>query len=149
MIILITILVICAVIIAIISDNCDQIEINFFAVGGAILLGFLDMILIIICICYGFKTMTIEDTINMYQEENTKIETQITTIVQSYQGYEKEVVSNIADMEVMLIKLPELKTSELAKSQMSLYIENNNQIKSLKTQKIETKIAKWLLYFGK
>ena len=101
---------------------------------------------------------TIDDKIKLYQEENKNIETEITKIVNNYQGYEKEIIEtldstkatiNVADMEVLLIKIPELKTSELVKKQMDLYIKNNDKIKELKESKIDDKTVKWLLYFGK
>lgn len=92
---------------------------------------------------------TIVDKIKMYQEENKNIESQITTIVNNYQGYEKEIISNIADMETVLIKIPDLKSSELVNTQMEIYVANNNKIKELKEKQIDMKIYKWLLYFGK
>ena len=97
----------------------------------------------------GFDMFTIDDKIKLYQEENKNIEAEITKIVNNYQGYEKEIIENVADMEVLLIKIPELKTSELVKKQMDLYIKNNDKIKELKESKINDKTVKWLLYFGK
>lgn len=92
---------------------------------------------------------TIVDKIKMYQEENKNIESQITTIANNYQGYEKEMISNVADMETVLIKIPDLKSSELVNTQMEIYVNNNNKIKELKEKQIDMKIYKWLLYFGK
>lgn len=115
---------------------------------GAVIFGVIDLILVGWIIVGGVNMITVDQKIDMFQEENTKIEEQITTIVNSYKGYEKETISNIAEMEVLMIKFPELKTSELVKTQMNVYIENNKKIKELKEAKIETKIVKWLLYFG-
>ena len=148
MIIITILLTILAIILTkIIDDDCNGVY--WISSIGAILLGIIDLIIVIIIINFGIETFTIDDKIKMYQEENKNIEIQITTIIQNYQGYEKEIISNIADMEVILIKFPELSTSELVKTQMNVYIENNNTIKNLQSKKIETKIAKWLLYFGK
>lgn len=116
--------------------------------AGAVIFGIIDLILIGFVIIGGINMITVDQKIDMFQEENTKIEEQITTIVNSYKGYEKETISNIAEMEVLMIKFPELKTSDLVKTQMNVYIENNKKIKQLKEIKIETKITKWLLYFG-
>ena len=44
---------------------------------------------------------------------------------------------------------PDLKADELVKSQINVYIENNNKIKELKEEKINIPTAKWWLYFGK
>ena len=149
MLIVTVLLTICAVIIAYISyKNCNDIT-EFIAIIGAVLFGIIDLIIIIIILSCGADMITIKDKIKMYEQENQEIETQLTEIVQNYQGYEKEVISNMADMEVAFIKFPELKTSELVSKQMNVYIENNNKIKELKQKKIDTKIYKWLLYFGK
>lgn len=148
MIILITILIIAAIVAAwIFNDNCKE-GWCFTCVVGAALFGTVDLILIIIAIFTGFNSITIDDKISMYNEENIKIEEQMTTIVQSYKGYEERIIKNVADMEVAFIRFPELKASEMVQKQMNVYIENNNKIKKLKETKIETKIFKWLLYFG-
>ena len=149
MLIVTVLLTILAIIIAYVSwKNCDD-AIEFISSIGAVLFGIIDFIIILVIICCGADMFTIKDKIKMYEEENSKIEEQLTEIVQNYQGYEKETISNIADMEVAFIKFPELKTSELVSKQMNVYIENNNKIKELKQKKIDTKIYKWLLYFGK
>lgn len=149
MIILITILIILAAIVSWVAwNNCSE-TLSYISGSGAVFLGIADIIIIVWCCTIGFDTYTINDTIKMYAEENQKIEQQMTTIVQSYKGYEENIVSNIADMEVMLIKFPELKASELVKTQMKVYIKNNDKMKQLKERKINTKVAKWLLYFGK
>ena len=149
MLVLVVILTICAIVCSCIAYANDEYLLCGIAGVGACILGVVALF-IIICTC-GLWTdiVTINDKIKMYTEENKIIEEQMTTIVQNYEGYEKEIVSNIADMEVMLIKFPELKTSELVSKQMNVYIENNNKIKELKNRKIDTKITKWLLYFGK
>lgn len=148
MIILITILIIAACIAAwIFNDNYSD-GWCFTCAAGACIFGIIDLIMIIVALISGFNSITIDDKINMYVEENTKIEEQMTTIVQSYKGYEERIIKNIADMEVAFIKYPELKASELVQKQMNVYISNNNKLKELKETKIETKIYKWLLYFG-
>lgn len=149
MIILITILIILAAIVSWVANDNYNDALCFVSGTGAVFLGVADVCLIIWACAIGFNTFTINDTIKMYEEENQKIEQQMTTIVQSYKGYEENIVSNIADMEVMLIKFPELKSSELVKTQMKVYIKNNDKMKQLKEEKINTRVAKWLLYFGK
>lgn len=118
------------------------------SIVGAILLGIISLTLVVIIMVGYSDGYTAGDKITMYEEENSKIEEQITTIVNNYQGYEKEIITNVADMEVLLIKLPELKTSELVKAQIEMYINNNNKIKELKEKQIDMRIYKWLLYFG-
>ena len=149
MLIVTVVLTILAVIICLIAIyNCDEFICMISGVGS-VLFGIADFILILWIIAIYSSGFTIDDKIKMYQEENKNIEEQITTIVNNYQGYEKDIISNVADMEVLLIKIPELKSSELVKTQMNIYIENNKKIKELKEEKINMKIGKWLLYFGK
>ena len=96
-----------------------------------------------------------DERITVYQEENVRIEEQIKTTVEAYQEYEKEIFGNI-DLEKMsgdkLIVLtsiyPELKSDALVQELISVYVENNNQIKELKTKKLDYKISCWWLYFG-
>lgn len=149
MLIVVTILCILASIIACKASDKWFIGAEIVSIFGVIGLGIIDFILIICILVYGWNMFVIDDKIIMYEEENKIIETQITEIVNNYQGYEKEIISNIADMEVAIIKIPELKASELVKTQMQVYVENNDTIKELKEKKINIKVAKWLLYFGK
>lgn len=89
--------------------------------------------------------------IEMYQEENTKIETQMDVLVKEYMNYEQETFAEFKTESTMtLVSLfPELKSDELVQQQMKIYVENNKKIKDLKEDLIDLKLAKWLLYFGK
>ena len=94
---------------------------------------------------------TAKHKIEMYQEENTKIETQMNVLVKEYMNYEQETFAEFKTESTMtLVSLfPELKSDELVQQQMKVYVENNNKIKGLKESLIDMKLAKWLLYFGK
>ena len=120
---------------------------------------FLDAFLIIGCIvgmiyCSSkiVGQRTIEQRIEMYQTENTNIETKVKETVRAYMNYEentyKELIES-ADLTTLVIKYPELNSNELIKAEINLYIENNNKIKKLKEDKINITIYKWWLYFGK
>lgn len=148
MLIVLMILTALSIIFAVSINRYDDLLGTFLGVGSVIL-GIIDLVIIGTIISGFFKGLYIKDKISMYQQENTAIETQLTKIVNNYQGYEKETISSIADMEVALIKFPELKTSELVSKQMEVYIENNKQIKQLKSDEFDFRIYKWLLYFGK
>lgn len=52
------------------------------------------------------------------------------------------------DNEALIYLYPESKTSDLAKKQIDVYVKNNQQIKELKSDKINNDGLKWLLYFG-
>ena len=96
-----------------------------------------------------------DERITLYQEENIRIEEQIKTTVEAYQEYEKEIFENIdlekisGDKVILLASIyPELKSDVLVQELISVYVENNNQIKELKTKKLDYKISCWWLYFG-
>ena len=44
---------------------------------------------------------------------------------------------------------PELKSDILVQSQIKVYVDNNKQIKELKSMAINASILRWWLYFGK
>lgn len=87
----------------------------------------------------------------MYEEENTKIEQQIADVVTQYQEYEEGIFTEVAPESAMtLVALyPELKSDTLVQSQIEVYVDNNKQIKELKSMSINASIFRWWLYFGK
>jgi len=113
---------------------------------GVILVVF-DIILALCIFVNASKIQTIDSKISMYQEENTIIEETVEKIIQNYEDYERKLITNLAIMDAT--QIPELKTNELVQMQVKTYIENNNKIKELKEQKMDTNTTKWLLYFGK
>ena len=98
-----------------------------------------------------------DSKIAMYEEENNKIQEQISSIVENYKDYEKntytESLKNIdiknTDVVVLAQLYPDLKADGMVTKQMDIYTENNNKIKELKEQKLDYQVAKWWLYFGK
>lgn len=150
MIVLLTILCALAVIVAIIACNEDWYFTSLWSCCGAVLIGIVDVICIIIMTCYMFDGITSKSKISMYQEENTKIETQIGDLVKNYMDYESDTYKEFKnESSITLVNLyPELKSDELVQKQMNIYLSNNDKIKELKEKEIDTKIGKWLLYFG-
>lgn len=92
----------------------------------------------------------IDTKIEMYQTENTNIESQISDCVKQYQKYETEIFTDVApDSAITLVSLyPELKSDKLVVKQIEIYIANNEKIKELKEKKIVGDITRWWLYFG-
>lgn len=124
---------------------------DFFGIGGIVIGAIAEGIVIIFIIGLSIevsKAKVIDKKINMFQEENKVIEEQVTTVVNTYKDYEKEVISNTGQMATILIKFPELKSNELVKKQLDVYLKNNDKIKSLKEEKIDYQVSKWWLYFG-
>lgn len=150
MVILLTLLCVLAVVVAHISYYNDNDILQLISATGAVFIGIGDVIVICMIISFMFSGITAQEKIKMYQEENTKIETQIGGLVKEYMNYESDTYKEFKNDElVMAVNLyPNLKSDELVQSQMSIYLTNNNKIKELKEKKIDTKIGKWLLYFG-
>lgn len=94
----------------------------------------------------------IDRKIEMYQEENTKIEQEVDNLVKEYIDHEHDTFADLKEEKssISLVTLfPELKSDSLVKQQIEIYVKNNAKIKKLKEEKIEIGLAKWKLYFGK
>lgn len=94
---------------------------------------------------------TIDEKIEMYQEENAKIEQGIESKVKNQMDFEAETYTQIKGknaIELVLV-FPELKSDKLVQKQIKVYIKNREQIKTLKEEKIDVAKARWNLYFGK
>lgn len=104
---------------------------------------------IVLCICVR-NLIIIDDKIEMYTEENTKIESQMDDLIRNYMEYEGNTFKEFkSESAVALINLyPELKSDVLVQKQLDIYIANNEKIKELKNEKITGKVKKWWLYFG-
>ena len=112
------------------------------------------IISIIAACCLGYsvsKLRVIDDKIAMYQEENTRIEEQISEVVEQYQTYETEIFTEVKpESSMTLVALyPELKSDSLVQKQIEVYTSNNQKIKELKESKINGSVTRWWLYFGK
>ena len=93
---------------------------------------------------------TIEYKIEMYEQENAEIESDIAKIVEQYCKHENATfdASEINSATTLVQMYPELKSDKLAMKQIDIYKENNDAIKSLKISQINCQKAKWWLYFG-
>ena len=135
--------------------KADDGEIDIlFVIGTTIsLIGIISIFIILVavisCTIEISKSTVVDNKIAMYQEENKKIEKEITSVVNSYKDYEKEVISNTGEMATILVRFSELKSNKLVSKQIQVYVDNNNKIKELKEEKINNSIYKWWLYFGK
>lgn len=93
---------------------------------------------------------TVDARIEMYQQENTKIEQSIANAIEQHQEYESGVYSEITPNSSieMVIVYPELKSDVLIQKQIENYISNNDKIKTLQEEKIQGSVDRWWLYFG-
>jgi hypothetical protein len=99
---------------------------------------------------YCSREKAIDNQIQIYQEENTNIENTVAEIVSNYQEYEQETFKSFTPEKIMAaVNLyPELKSNDLVVKQLDIHANNNEKIKSLKSQKAELTTYKWWLYFG-
>ena len=97
------------------------------------------------------QTVVIDEMIEMYAEENENIENQINVVVNKYMEFENDTFTSLkSESSITLVSLyPELKSDQLVQTQINTYQSNNAQLKKLKEQKINAKIYKWWLFFGK
>lgn len=105
---------------------------------------------IVLCVkASGLRVL--DQKIQMYEEENARIEAQISEAVTQYQAYEKEIFVEVApESAVTLVALyPELEADTLVQKQVEIYIKNNQTIKGLKEKQINGTVLKWWLYFGR
>lgn len=96
------------------------------------------------------KLRVIDEKIEMYEEQNIQIESQIAECVKQYQEYEGNIITEVKpESYITLVSLyPELKADALVSKQIEIYISNNEKIKELKEFKIDGSTYRWWLYFG-
>ena len=89
--------------------------------------------------------------ISMYEEQNAKIEKQVSVAVDKYMSHEAETFKNAkSESSITLVTLyPELKSDALISKLIDTYTSNNEKIVKLKNEKIVAHRAKWWIYFGK
>ncbi len=122
-------------------------------------LSFIFSVSLILCIIEGICMMddiaegkVIDEKIAVYEQENEKIETAIDVLVKEYMTQEEKIMIKTANKEslITLVQLyPDLKSNDLVKKQMDIYVNNNKKIKKLKTKKLNISKTKWWLYLGK
>lgn len=130
---------------SILDDACELCSV-FTGIGTLISFG----TFIVLCILVS-KGKTINQRIEMYQEQNQKIEQSIADLVENYMNYESTTFSELSpDSAITLVSLyPELKSDTLVAQQCNLYMENNRKITELREGRINLSVYKWWLYFGK
>ena len=94
---------------------------------------------------------TIDSKIELYQSQNTDIESKIQATVASYLAHEKQTYKYLKpDNAITVVSAyPELHNNELVKKQIEVYEDNNKKIMGLKEEKLNQPVYKWWLYFGR
>ena len=118
--------------------------------GIGFLFSIIAFITIIILGIHVKSISVIDYRIEMYEEENIRIEQQIADVVEEYQKYETDIFMEVApESAVTMVSLyPELKSDSLVQTQIEVYVENNKTIKYLKDKQINGDVYRWWLYFG-
>lgn len=125
----------------------DEVGLAYFPFFGA----FVCLIAgIVLCVSVTDGSV-IDKKIAMYQKENTKIENQMDVLVSQYMKFETDTYGELKnESSITLVSLyPDLKSDELVKKQIDVYESNNKEIRKMKEKKIDLKVLKWWLYFGK
>lgn len=125
----------------------DEVGLACFPLFGAFV-----CLIAAIVLCVGVKDgAVIDEKIAMYQKENTKIENQMDVLVSQYMKFETDTYGELKnESSITLVSLyPDLKSDELVKKQIDVYESNNKEIREMKEKKIDLKVLKWWLYFGK
>ena len=118
--------------------------------GIGFLFSIIAFIAIIILGIHVKSLSVIDSRIEMYEEENARIEQQIADVVEEYQKYETDFFMEVSpESAVTMVSLyPDLKSDSLVQAQIEVYVENNKTIKYLKDKQINGDVYRWWLYFG-
>lgn len=143
---MIILLIIISIIVFVLAAIFDNDDISYFSIWCF-------AVLFVIAIFLGVSVSNgriMDEKITMYQEENTKIEKQLDTLISNYMNYESNTYEKFkSESSITLVSMyPELKSDKLVEEQISVYEENNKKIRELKEDKINLKVKKWWLYFG-
>lgn len=153
MITLILILILAIAIISVVVDNKsrygnDKAELVFMASVFCLIIFLIPLIALLMSVSNG---STIDSKIELYQSQNTEIESKVQATVASYLAHEKQTYKDLKpDNAIAVVSAyPELHSNELVKKQIDVYEDNNKKILGLKEEKLNQSVYKWWLYFGR
>lgn len=153
MITLILILILSIAIISVVVDNKsrygnDKAELVFMASVFCLIIFLIPLIALLMLVSNG---STIDSKIELYQSQNTEIESKVQATVASYLAHEKQTYKDLKpDNAIAVVSAyPELHSNELVKKQIEVYEDNNKKILGLKEEKLNQSVYKWWLYFGR
>lgn len=155
MLIVLTVVAIVCLVGAFILYNVFDSE---YGSAGLTAIGIIILVGCVVGFCVCGSTLVggnhIDEKIEMYEEENAKIEWQVAESVNAYLVHESEIMKNATEQInpesaiTIVAAYPELNSSELITKQIELYNYNRAQIKSLKESKISLAVHRWWVYFG-
>ena len=153
MITLILILILAIAIISVVVDNKsrygnDKAGFIFEASVFCLVIFLIPFIALLMSVSNG---STIDSRIELYQSQNTEIESKVQATVASYLDHEKQAYKDLKPGNAIAVvsAYPELHSNELVKKQIDVYEDNNKKILGLKEEKLNQSVYKWWLYFGR
>lgn len=140
---------ICICLVLTTSNSDEDFKIVMYAVFGMASLGCIVVAVVLSIECVNGQVL--QRKINMYTDENIKIEEQIAAVVEDYKTYEQQTYEDLTPDNAITFATvyPELASNNLVQEQIYNYINNNNIIRSLKEEEINLSVKQWWLYFGK
>ena len=153
MITLILILILAIAIISVVVDNKsrygnDKAGFIFEVSVFCLVIFLIPFIALLMSVSNG---STIDSRIELYQSQNTEIESKVQATVASYLAHEKQTYKDLKpDNAIAVVSAyPELHSNELVKKQIEVYEDNNKKILGLKEEKLNQSVYRWWLYFGR
>lgn len=131
-------------------DKYDHENLGIGMTLSGVVAGVISVFALVFLICSVSGGAHIDEKIALYEETNAQIEEHINDVVSDYKSYENDTYEKFdgSNGTEVVSLYPELKANELIQGQMEVYYENQQNILSLKSQKIDLKPCKWWLYFG-
>ncbi len=97
------------------------------------------------------QLQVIDQKIAVYEQENTRIEQSVAAMVENYIDYETDTFTKVAEniSPTMVFSMyPELKSNTLVEKEISIYTENQKELRTLKLSRFDCELWKWWLWFG-
>ena len=123
---------------------------QYWTVAGAVALSIVLLAALFVGVSSS-QLMVIDEKIAMYQEENARIEADVSQMVSKYMKYEEatfaDAVENISPTMVLSM-YPELKSNTLVEKEIETYVANQQILRGLKASRYDYELCLWWLWFG-
>lgn len=126
---------------------------SVYGFTGSIFGGLLSVASFVVLLVGGVtisKSRVIDQKIMMYEEENARIEYNITESVEKYLEHECDIYDSLQgdNIEILLVTYPQIKSDTLVEKQLEIFISNNDKIKQLKEERLDIQVWRFWVYFG-
>ena len=93
------------------------------------------------------NTETVDARIELYTNENEKIEMTMATIASEYKEFEKETYESLLKNPEIVLAIPELNSNTIVQEQIKIYKSNRAKLLGLQEEKLNRDILRWWLFF--